>query len=742
MEGLEMLENREKHDVEPIYARDITCVSQIPNLSIFIFGDKIYTVVEVYPTFNEIALSQQIKKPKKPILVKIQETIEGYSWDNFQIEPNNFHKRFPLADIKETQWDKAQKRFDVISSIVGSVEKRHESILDLYIRGHSIAKEIKQCSEINGVSVQSIYYFLNLYLTFGQNLTALLPDYYKCGKNRPLPESVKETGGKVLGNKCVSNNRSRRIFNKQDLERLLLFIERDLASQINFSIRALHGNFERIHCKMTIRVEGQHEAFKATDLSKVISYDQFNYHFFNHVDIKKFNEYKKGVKQAHNDDYRKVGIEQQLSLGPSHTYGIDSTTLNVYVVTRVLDNSGSAITTKRLGRPHLYLVFDVYSGCIAGYAITFRQNAVAAKLALLNAFSDKVTHCARWGVDIDKEDWLCEHVCLYVYSDRGSDYKESILDDTVKADLKIEGISYSPAYISRARGGVEVSMNGVDQLSIQWVQGRVKRKPSKDDLHPSTTSAVTIEQLHRLVIQAILCTNRSKINFSRLHSSDVLEDLSPIPNAVWKTHIQRNMGGGIRKSRAQVIYALLSRTVARVKKDCVELKLEKATLLYRTKDKSIINRQEQLKDRKVFFEIDLRFNPDDLRFAWYADPNQDFKIIKFELAAEDKRFSELIELEAVQRDLLERARDSEGRQYKEREVSEMAEVANDINEENEKFSDSSSGRMSMQAGIKENTDEARKEEIVEETLDLSTEFGYPHDDQDLSFISEGNDDED
>ena len=131
-------------------------------------------------------------------------------------------------------------------------------------------------------------------------------------------------------------------------------------------------------------------AQKHVNLSKYITYDQFYHHFHKTVDIEYLNECKKGLKQTLNDDARRLGVAQELSIGPSYLYEIDSTTLNVYVVTRVPDKNTGAIKTIRLGRPYLYYVVDIYSGMIVGYSITFKRNAMAAKAALYNAFTDKV----------------------------------------------------------------------------------------------------------------------------------------------------------------------------------------------------------------------------------------------------------------------------------------------------------------------------------------------------------------
>ena len=712
-----------KHKVR-LSASDMASAADIPLNAVVTNGHLHYTVVRVFPSMNELALSLHKPKPVKPFLIKFEGDIKGLAWENFDFELNAFQKRPVIEKASREAWERANARYNAILPIVGSRDLNIESKLDLYIRGVSLKEDIEACAIRSGNTIQSIYNWLNLYLVFGSHITALLPGYYVCGVGRPLPVSFEAGKGKRLGQGCISPYRYERVFNQEDQARLDDFIKKSLRNQNDYKITSLYSAFINLYCKDVSPSELQVCAQKHVNLSKYITYDQFYHHFHKTVDIEYLNECKKGLKQTLNDDARRLGVAQELSIGPSYLYEIDSTTLNVYVVTRVPDKNTGAIKTIRLGRPYLYYVVDIYSGMIVGYSITFKRNAMAAKAALYNAFTDKVAFCARYGIQIHKNEWACEHVCLYLFSDRGGDFREAILTDSLEADLGVEGISYATAYLSRMRGTVEVSFDATDKIVIQRLSGSVKRKPAKDSIHPSTESEVTIDQLNRLMIEAVLIFNRNKLNFSRLHGPDVFKGIDATPNGIWLEHIGRNMGGGLRKPAEEVRYALLNHGEARVFKDHIELNTSKVRVLFRTNNSHFTQRQVKLKTKTAYFTIKLRYNPDDFRFAWYADPEQDHKIIEFNLAREDRRFDELIEIEVMQQQRVEAASQSLNREVRNFDHINMAEQIEEINLENQCYGSKSKGKKSMVKGIDENSKIEAKVETLVETNETRKLFGF------------------
>jgi hypothetical protein len=483
----------------------------------------------------------------------------------------------------------------------------------------------------------------------------------------------KERKGVFIGRKISSEaqkQRFRRDLNQTDIKRLNVYLDNGLSDCEDYKVTSVYADFTAKKCYDEANLFGSDEVVSYLNLSKYMTYDQFRHHYIDNVDFAILDVLKTSVKQAYNDNARKRGIAQQNSVGPSDLYEIDSTTLNLYVVSRVK----SMILNSRpkvLGRPYLYFVVDVYSGIIVGYCITFRRNSMAAKRVLYNAFTNKVEHCARYGISISNEDWPCQHVCLRLLCDRGGEYYKGLFSDALECDLGWEGISFTPAYLSRGKGTVEVNFDALDGFVIQRLPGKVKPNPAKDAVHPSNYARVTIDELNRLIIQSILSFNRTRMSFNRLNNFDVQSGLEPTPLNIWNEYIGKKMGGGIVKPRELVQYAMLQNGNAKVTRDYIELSTDKYKLKYRTADHDFQNLQQKLRDKKAYFQIAVRFNPDDPRYIWCAVPEFEGRIVQFELAVEDRRFDHLHAKEIEDRALIETAIRSISRQHREYEQVDM-----------------------------------------------------------------------
>jgi hypothetical protein len=678
-------------------------------------------------------------------LIDFTDGLDGSDWSDFTCKPNAFSQQANFLKANAKAWQIANERYDAIKPIIGSTENGIQSNVEAYIRGYLSTEYIQEIADSaptqhskrnsksvkvtakvkkSGVSLQSIYNWLNMFLAYGSSRPCLLSNYSVCGSNRELPENAEiamkiltERGGNFVGRKTSFRARKvkfRRDINQQDIERLQDFLKKELRNCKDFRMTAIHAGFTVSKSYDETNLFDSGGSVSYLNPSKYMSYDQFRYHFNRKVNHEFFTELKKSVKQAYNDNSRKRGIAQQQSVGPSDVYEIDSTTLNMYVVSRIHSDT-LKVSTRVLGRPYLYFVVDVYSGMIVGYCITFSRNSMAAKRALFNAFTNKVKHCQRYGIQISEEDWPCNQVCIRLLCDRGGEYFKGLFTDALQEDLGWEGITYTPAYLSRGKGTVEVNFNAADGFIIQRLPGRVKPNPAKDAVHPSNFARVTIDELNRLVIQSVLSFNRTRINFNRLNSFDVQNGLEPTPINIWNEYIGQKMGGGIVKSPELVRYAMLHAGKAKITRNYIELITDKYTLKYRTTDSEFESLQQKLKDEKASFELAVRYNPDDPRYIWSAVNDLSGRIVQFEIAAEDRRFDSLHEKEIEDQKEIESAIRSVSRQTRN---FESVDIDHKISEEIRKSRELNSrkpSRKGMVKGIDENFKDAALTETVMET---------------------------
>ncbi|NUE21545.1 hypothetical protein HUC07_23460 [Escherichia coli] len=92
-----------------------------------------------------------------------------------------------------------------------------------------------------------------------------------------------------------------------------------------------------------------------------------------------------------------MGTSRQHIFGPCARFEIDATLMDIYLVS-VFNRAWI------IGRPVLYVVVDVFSGMVVGFYLGLEGPSWdGARLALFNAFTDKVAFCRDFGVEITQE---------------------------------------------------------------------------------------------------------------------------------------------------------------------------------------------------------------------------------------------------------------------------------------------------------------------------------------------------
>lgn len=695
--------------------------------------EKVYTVCWVFPKLNKIALSLQRTRPQKPIIVTVGGDISGDAWEEYERKPNDFIGSPLYVSETEEKRALALAKYEKIQPIIESGD------IELYIKGDLGGLHLRTYVKEADITIQTLYKYLNQYLAFGSHPLALLPLTFICGTLRKLPLNAKEAeqrrierGGNYIGAKGDSDDYLRRDFTTEDKKGMLKFFSKILPSAPDHKLASLHALFNATLCQSTTTVYGQEESF--IDPQKLISINQFTYHFLKYVDHVAWAGYQKSQKHVQNNDDITTGKAQEYSIGPSHTYEVDATRLNLYVVSRIPSRDGKSGKTI-LGRPYLYFVVDSFTGMIVGYTVTFQAGNSAVKKALYNAFTDKVAFCERYGIQIDEDDWPCMHICIRLLCDRGAEYKGELFDGMLGADLRLETITYATAYISRRKGSVEVNFNASDLIVFQQLDGAVKPDPAKDAVHPSNFAEVDIVTLNQLIIEAILSFNKRRINFTRLQTFDVFEGVKPSPLSLWKRHISRRMGGGIRKPKKLVMYAMLDQEVGLVKRDGVHLAAN--NLVYRTTHEKFQKWQQECLLRGIKApEIKVRVRHDDPRYMWFRSEQFGNEIIEFTLASHCERFEELIQQEVEEVHAMEARIASMNR--KDRTIDRIdlqRSILNAQNEARQGGGKTKVDRKGMVSGINDNFKAAQKLEIAGDVIETRRLFGTSGEDYSFSSAS-------
>lgn len=196
----------------------------------------------------------------------------------------------------------------------------------------------------------------------------------------------------------------------------------------------------------------------------------------------------------------RVGTARDLASGPGATYQIDATVADIYLRSR-------RDPSRLIGRPVLYIVVDHFSRMIVGFSVGLSGPSwEVGKMALENAFTDKVEFCAHHDVSITREEWPSRHLCRQLTGDRGWDQLGKNAGEAAR------GLDYSiatmPPYRPDLKGLVESRFQLLNISDMKWVAGASHSRDRGEPRH-KLDAEYTLEDFTKMMILCILRYNKS-----------------------------------------------------------------------------------------------------------------------------------------------------------------------------------------------------------------------------------------
>ncbi|WP_426785562.1 hypothetical protein ACP3TB_07990 [Rahnella variigena] len=277
-----------------------------------------------------------------------------------------------------------------------------------------IASNLKSNILINhailvGTNVQNLHRFLNLYWKYGQDLNALLPSYVYSGgmgiqrlagtKKRGMP--IRFLTPTIQASPGVNTEESDKI-------KFLSAMKKYGLKGQKVSLRYVYEEMRKDHYAgelIASEIEGR--------AARVPSYRVFVY-WCN----KLISKDEIARKQTSPGDYERNkralrGKATDHTEVPGSCFELDSTVLDVHIVSEFRRNHV-------LGRPTVYCVVDKESRMIVGLHVSMEYASWrAGRQALINSFTSKKAYCAEYFIEIDEEEWPCQHVPQRLLCDRG-----------------------------------------------------------------------------------------------------------------------------------------------------------------------------------------------------------------------------------------------------------------------------------------------------------------------------------
>ncbi len=418
---------------------------------------------------------------------------------------------------------------------------------------------ISQTATEQGVSKQTIRSYLCLYLAY-QNLAALAP--------KP-----------------------------QTSDKELTADEKNIRWALNKFFYSQHKNSLRTAYTSMLQV-------KYCDSSGVLlptypSFYQFRYFYRKHKNMQTYFITRDGIKdyQRNNRPLLGDGIQE---FAPYVGVGmLDATVCDIYLV----NDSGNLI-----GRPILTACIDAYSSLCCGYSLSWEGGTYSLRGLMVNILSDKVQHCRKFGIHIEKAQWDVDKLPGTFVTDMGSEYKSATFEQIAELGVSVINL---PSYRPELKGSVEKFFDLVQDTYKKHLKGKGVIMPDYQErgAHDYRKDAcLTMTDFEKIVIRCIIYYNCQRIIKNFPYTEQMLKvNVQPYANAIYEWGKKQAGANLILADMEQVILTLLPRTIGKFTR-------------YGLKVNRMRYKNENYTEKYLSGgEVTVAYNPEDVSCVWLVN---------------------------------------------------------------------------------------------------------------------------
>lgn len=192
-------------------------------------------------------------------------------------------------------------------------------------------------------------------------------------------------------------------------------------------------------------------------------------------------------------------------LGPGYRFQIDATRFQVQLVSR--------FTRSRLiGDATVYIIIDVWSGAIVGYAVSaLPASWEVARSALLNCFTDKSEVFKELGLPYTSSDWPCHELPSRLTADRGefvSNKAGLVPEIGIILEIAAAGCPEQKGKVESEFRALKHGNNFID------LPGKHPKNPGRGEDNGKSSAALTIHELEQRIVEIIIDLNNDPVPLS------------------------------------------------------------------------------------------------------------------------------------------------------------------------------------------------------------------------------------
>jgi hypothetical protein len=292
--------------------------------------------------------------------------------------------------------------------------------------------------------------------------------------------------------------------------------------------------------------------------------------------------------------------------GPGDRFEIDASKYQTRIVSKY-DRS------RPLEPPTLYLIIDVWSGAIVGYAFSLESEGWSLTIkALLNCFEDKQKTFDRLGLPFkSKPDWCSCQLPSKLTADRAS-----MVSDKAGPCIETTGhVEITEAWRGDRKGTIENAIKRLKFVHDYHLPGSYPKKPGRGESDGIATAALTFEELEKRIVETIVELNSMPVPEKNIPIDMELDGSVPLTYIGLYEWGLRNRPGHTRTIPPHEMFLhLMSADTASVTED---------GLLYKTQlfNCAALDRHGYLAKakRNGQYRIDVRFYEHLSDYIWYFD---------------------------------------------------------------------------------------------------------------------------
>lgn len=221
---------------------------------------------------------------------------------------------------------------------------------------------------------------------------------------------------------------------------------------------------------------------------------------------------------------RKMRAEEELKVprgkvrdhvpGPGYRFEIDSTKIQVELVS--LFNRSWII-----GNATLFIIVDVWSAAIVGYAISIENSQWAlASQCLYNCFQDKTETFKRLNLPYSKDDWVCHELPTNLTADR-AEFLTNKAENFYISNIRVEIL---PPMRPDLKPLVERGFAEIKHGHFLPTPGKYAKFLKRREKDGKNTAVMTLDEFEKIVIEVIMGINNDPQNVSNVPTEMLKED--------------------------------------------------------------------------------------------------------------------------------------------------------------------------------------------------------------------------